>query len=84
MVAHDVNPILTYLDRVVYIAQGGAVAGTPDEVITSQTLTELYGAPIEVLRTSDGRLVVVGAPEAPAIHSNRHNGSIIEGNDVAG
>jgi zinc/manganese transport system ATP-binding protein len=84
MVAHDVNPILTYLDRVVYIAHGGAVAGTPDEVITSQTLTELYGAPIEVLATSDGRLVVVGAPEAPAIHSNRHHGSIIGGNGVAG
>jgi zinc/manganese transport system ATP-binding protein len=84
MVAHDVNPILTYLDRVVYIAHGGAVAGTPDEVITGQTLTELYGAPIEVLATSDGRLVVVGAPEAPAIHSNRHHGSIIGGNGVAG
>jgi zinc/manganese transport system ATP-binding protein len=84
MVAHDVNPILTYLDRVVYIAHAGAVAGTPDEVITSETLTDLYGAPIEVLRTSDGRLVVVGAPEAPAVHTNRHNGSVIGGNGVAG
>ena len=27
---------------------------------------------VEVLRTSDGRLVVVGAPEAPALHSDRH------------
>jgi zinc/manganese transport system ATP-binding protein len=84
MVAHDVNPILRYLDRVVYIAHGGAVAGTPDEVITSQTLTDLYGTAIEVLRTSDGRLVVVGAPEPPAIHTNRHNGSLVRGTDVAG
>jgi zinc/manganese transport system ATP-binding protein len=75
MVAHDVNPILGYLDRVVYIAQGGTVAGTPDEVITSETLTRLYGTPIEVLRTRDGRLVVVGGPEAPAIHSDRHLGA---------
>ncbi|MDH6114501.1 zinc/manganese transport system ATP-binding protein [Kitasatospora sp. MAP12-15] len=72
MVAHDVNPILHHLDRVVYIAEGGAVSGTPAEVITSQTLTRLYRTPVEVLRTSDGRLVVVGQPEAPAVHSDRH------------
>jgi zinc/manganese transport system ATP-binding protein len=72
LVAHDVNPILPYLDRVVYIAQGGAVSGTPAQVITSEILTSLYSTPIEVLRTSDGRLVVVGQPEAPAHHSDRH------------
>ncbi|GAA1980183.1 metal ABC transporter ATP-binding protein [Kitasatospora viridis] len=72
MVAHDVNPILHQLDRVVYLAEGGAVAGTPDEVITSETLTRLYRTPVEVLRTSDGRLVVVGQPEAPARHADRH------------
>jgi zinc/manganese transport system ATP-binding protein len=72
MVAHDVNPILHHLDQVVYIAEGGAASGTPAEVITSETLTRLYGTPIEVLKTSDGRLVVVGGPEAPALHSDRH------------
>jgi zinc/manganese transport system ATP-binding protein len=72
MVAHDVNPILSRLDRVVYLAEGGAVAGRPEQVITSETLTRLYGTPIEVLRTSDGRLVVVGQPEAPARHIDRH------------
>jgi zinc/manganese transport system ATP-binding protein len=74
IVAHDVNPILTYLDRVIYLGRGGAVAGTPDRVITSETLTRLYGTPIEVLTASDGRLVVVGQPEAPAHHSDRHGG----------
>ncbi len=72
LVAHDVNPILPYVDRVVYIARGGAVSGTPQQVITSDTLTSLYDTPIEVLRTSDGRLVVVGQPEAPAHHADRH------------
>jgi zinc/manganese transport system ATP-binding protein len=72
MVAHDVNPILGYLDRVVYIAAGGAAAGTPREVITSETLSRLYQTPIEVLSASDGQLVVVGQPEAPAHHSSRH------------
>ena len=72
LVAHDVNPILAYLDRVVYFAAGHGVQGHPREVITGETLSRLYGAPIEVLETSDGRLVVVGTPEAPAIHSSRH------------
>jgi zinc/manganese transport system ATP-binding protein len=74
MVAHDVNPILSRLDRVVYLAEGGAVSGPPAEVITSATLTRLYRTPVEVLRTSDGRLVVVGQPEAPARHTDRHTG----------
>ena len=74
IVAHDVNPIVAYLDRVIYIAQGGAVSGRIDEVITSETLSALYDTPIEVLHTSDGRLVVVGQPEAPAHHSDRHTG----------
>jgi zinc/manganese transport system ATP-binding protein len=72
LVAHDVNPILPYLDCVAYLAGGGAVCGSPAEVITSQTLTGLYRTPVEVLRTSDGRLVVVGEPEAPARHTDRH------------
>ena len=72
LVAHDINPIISYLDRVVYIAGGSAVAGRPEEVISSETLSRLYGAPIEVLRASDGRLVVVGQPEAPFVHGDRH------------
>jgi zinc/manganese transport system ATP-binding protein len=72
MVAHDVNPILGYLDRVIYLASGGAICGTPGEVITSEQLSALYRTPIEVLKTSDGRLVVVGSPEVPAIHADRH------------
>lgn len=72
MVAHDVNPIVAYLDQVVYLAAAGAAAGPPSEVITGPRLSALYDAPIEVLHTSDGRLVVVGQPEAPAHHSDRH------------
>jgi zinc/manganese transport system ATP-binding protein len=72
LVAHDVNPLLGYLDRVIYLARGNALAGTVDEVITTQELSRLYGAPIEVLRTSDDRLVVVGLPEAPHHHGHRH------------
>jgi zinc/manganese transport system ATP-binding protein len=72
LVAHDVNPLLTHVDRVVYVAAGRILSGPPEQVITSETLSELYGSPVEVLRTSDGRLVVVGQPEAPHHHSDRH------------
>ena len=68
MVAHDVNPILPYLDQVIYLAHGGAVMGAPEEVITADTLTMLYGTPIDVLRDREGRLVVVGQPDHPPEH----------------
>ncbi|MBE7186708.1 metal ABC transporter ATP-binding protein [Jatrophihabitans endophyticus] len=70
LVAHDVNPILSYLDRVIYLAHGGAVMGTPDEVIDADTLTRLYGTPIDVLTDRAGRLVVVGQPDAHSHHAH--------------
>src|SRR5262249_34294309 len=54
LVAHDVNPLLPYIDRVVYIAGGKVVAGAPEQVITTETLSALYGVPVEVLHASDG------------------------------
>jgi zinc/manganese transport system ATP-binding protein len=83
MVAHDVNPILGYLDRIVYIAHGAAVAGSPEQVITGPTLSRLYGTPIEVLRTSDQRLVVVGGPDTP-IGGVHHGVPLAGGSGVAG
>jgi zinc/manganese transport system ATP-binding protein len=73
LVAHDVNPLLGYLDQVIYMAGGRATSGPVDQVITGPKLTELYGTPIEVLKTGDGRLVVVGHPEAPHHHGSRHD-----------
>ncbi len=72
LVAHDVNPLLGYLDRVAYLGGGRAMCGTVEEVVTAPKLSQLYGVPIEVLRASDGRLVVVGQPEAPHHHGHRH------------
>ncbi len=65
MVAHDVNPILRYLDHVIYLARSGVVMGPPEDVITADTLTMLYGTPIDVLRDREGRLVVVSRPDHP-------------------
>jgi len=60
LVAHDINPLLPVVDRVIYMANGHSAIGTPDEVITSSTLTQLYGSPVEVVQALD-RVFVVGA-----------------------
>src|ERR1700694_5434190 len=72
LVAHDVNPILPSVDRVVYIAHQRVAIGTPEEVITTETLSRLYNTPIEVLRASDGRIVVVGQPEEEVSYHAYH------------
>jgi zinc/manganese transport system ATP-binding protein len=72
LVAHDINPILPAVDRVVYVAHGQVAVGTPEEVITTATLSRLYATPIEVLRASDGRIVVVGQTEEEvSYHAHR-------------
>ncbi len=62
-VTHDVNPILPFVDRVLYLAGGKFRIGTPDEVLRSEVLTAMYGTPVEVIR-SRGRVAVLGAPDA--------------------
>ena len=68
LVAHDVNPLVSVLDRVAYIARGQITAGRPDEVITSERLSALYDYPVEVLRDSRGRIVVVGLDDRDSHH----------------
>ncbi|WP_459644242.1 metal ABC transporter ATP-binding protein [Kineococcus sp. NUM-3379] len=65
-VTHDINPVLPYVDRVLYLARGRFRVGTPSEVMTSEVLSDLYGSPVEVVR-SGGRLLVVGGA-APSEH----------------
>lgn len=60
LISHDVNPLLPVVDRVLYIAHGQSAIGTPDEVITSATLSKLYNSPVEVVQAL-GRVFVVGA-----------------------
>jgi len=57
-VAHDMNPLLHVMDRVFYIAGGSAILGKVDEVVNSESLTRLYGFPIEVVRAGERVFVV--------------------------
>ncbi len=66
-VTHDVNPVLRSVDRVLYLAPGSWAIGTPAEVMTSATLSGLYGTEIDVLHVR-GRVVVVGTPDDQHVH----------------
>jgi zinc/manganese transport system ATP-binding protein len=59
-VTHEINPVLPLVDRVLYLVDGRFRIGTPDEVMTSDTLSELYRTRVEVLRVH-GQIHVVGA-----------------------
>ena len=59
-VTHDINPLLGYVDRVLCIAQGRCLVGPPDAVLTTDSLSSLYGTQVEVLRLRD-QIVVLGA-----------------------
>ena len=59
-VTHEINPVLPLVDRVLYLVNGRFRIGTPDEVMTSENLSELYRTPVDVLRVR-GQIVVVGA-----------------------
>lgn len=61
-VTHDINPVLPMVDRVLVVARGRAAVGPPERILTSDTLSELYGVPVDVLQVRD-RVVVVTGPE---------------------
>lgn len=63
-VTHDINPVLPAVDRVLYLVGGRFRVGTPDEVMNSATLSELYSTAIEVIQVRN-RLLVVGTSDGP-------------------
>jgi zinc/manganese transport system ATP-binding protein len=58
--AHDMNPLLGAMDRIVYVANGRVATGSTDEVVTSEGLSRLYGHHVDVVRVHDRVLVVAG------------------------
>lgn len=56
--AHDLNPVLPVVDRVVYVAHGRVASGTTEEVVRAEVLSELYGHHVDVIRLH-GRIIVV-------------------------
>ncbi len=69
--AHELNPLLNAIDRVLYLGNGAAALGTVDEVITRPVLSRLYGAPIDVMRVN-GRIFVMSGDVEVEKHDHEH------------
>ena len=69
--AHELNPLVNAIDRVLYLGAGAAVLGAVDEVVTGPVLSKLYGAEIEVVRIRDRYFVMAGGVEVEA-GAHRH------------
>ncbi|MGA7704079.1 MAG: metal ABC transporter ATP-binding protein [Solirubrobacteraceae bacterium] len=61
--AHEINPLLGVMNRIVYLAAGRAVSGTTDEVVRADVLSKLYGHHVDVLNVHGRVLIVAGAGE---------------------
>jgi zinc/manganese transport system ATP-binding protein len=57
--AHEMNPLLAVMDRVVYVANAKVASGTTEEVVRPDVLSALYGQHVDVLHVH-GRVLVVG------------------------
>ncbi len=68
LIAHHINPLLPFLDRVVYMANGKVATGEPNDVLTSRNLSALYGVQIEVLHDSRGNLAIIGIEDTQDEH----------------
>lgn len=71
-VTHDINPILPFVDRVLYLVGGNWKLGKPREVLTSKVLSKLYSTDVDVLEVR-GRLIVVTGEEGHAHHNQEAN-----------
>ena len=71
--AHEINPLLNSIDRVLYLGEGGAALGTVDEVITAPVLSRLYRSEIDVLR-ANGRIFVMSGDYDVQHDAHRHEG----------
>jgi zinc/manganese transport system ATP-binding protein len=64
--AHDMNPLISTMDQIVYLANGRAASGKTDEVVRTEVLSALYGYHIDVIRVH-GRVLVIAAGGADEI-----------------
>jgi zinc/manganese transport system ATP-binding protein len=58
--AHELNPLVNAIDRVLYLGGGAAVIGPVEDVVTGPVLSRLYGAEIEVVHVKGRYFVMAG------------------------
>jgi zinc/manganese transport system ATP-binding protein len=73
--AHEMNPLLPVMERIVYLVQGRAASGTTEEVVRTDVLSKLYGRQVEVLHIH-GRVLVVAGPGDDPDAAHGHEGPL--------
>jgi zinc/manganese transport system ATP-binding protein len=73
--AHEMNPLLPVMERIVYLVRGRAASGTTEEVVRSDVLSALYGRQVEVLHIH-GRVLVVAGPGDDTEAGHGHEGPL--------
>ncbi|HWF35619.1 MAG TPA: ABC transporter ATP-binding protein [Solirubrobacteraceae bacterium] len=74
--AHEMNPLLPVMERIVYLVGGRAASGTTEEVVRTDVLSKLYGRQVEVLHVH-GRVLVVAGPSDDPGAAHGHDGPLI-------
>ena len=75
LAAHDMNPLLGVMDRIMYMVDGNAKIGSLDEVVSNETLSQLYGSPMEVIHYQN-RIFVVSQKWGISEHFHQHCGDL--------
>jgi zinc/manganese transport system ATP-binding protein len=76
-VTHEINPVLPYVDRILYLVRGKWAIGTPAEILTSERLSDLYGIEVDVIKVRNRYLVVSAddeMPTEPGAHAHHDHG----------
>ena len=70
--AHEINPLLRAVDKVLYLGGGQAAIGTIDEVINEAVLSDLYLTQVRVIR-AEGRIFVIAEDGSLDGHDHDHD-----------
>ena len=74
--AHDMNPLMPVMDKIVYVAAGRVAVGRADEVVQPQVLSRLYGQHVDVIRVH-GRVLVIAAEGVPDVAAEAEDISVV-------
>ena len=73
--AHELNPLINAIDRVLYLGGGQAVIGAVEDVVTGPVLSRLYGAEIDVVHVKNRYFVMAGDVDVERdAHRHDHHG----------
>ncbi len=80
MISHDLNIAAKYADKIVVMSTPGVIyrVGTPNEVITEDTIRYVYGMECTILNVDDRPHVILGEPLSDEVIHEMHRDEMIE------